>query len=87
MLRCGEWQTESEAPALNAQDAQPLALAYPAAVRREPLSKACSKCKVTKPAAEFFKDKSKPDGMYSQVRSLAFLGAIPEINLCICCSA
>jgi len=31
------------------------------------LAKACSKCKLVKLAEEFFKDKSKPDGMYSQV--------------------
>ena len=30
-------------------------------------SKACSKCRVLKPMAGFFKDKSKPDGLYSQV--------------------
>jgi hypothetical protein len=29
--------------------------------------KLCSKCKATKHASEFFKDKSKPDGLYSQV--------------------
>ena len=39
-------------------------------------SKACSKCKVTKPLAGFFKDKSKPDGLYSQV-SLRPLCSIP----------
>jgi hypothetical protein len=33
-----------------------------------PSSKVCSKCRVTKDAVDFFKDKSKPDGLYSQVR-------------------
>lgn len=41
---------------------------------RDAASKACSKCKMTKPLAGFFKDKSKPDGLYSQV------------NLCPLCS-
>ena len=34
---------------------------------QRPPSKTCSKCKTEKPSAEFFRDKSKPDGMYSQV--------------------
>lgn len=34
-----------------------------------PLTKTCSKCKITKMSEEFFRDKSKPDGMYSQVLS------------------
>ncbi len=29
--------------------------------------KACSKCKMAKPLVEYFKDKSKPDSLYSQV--------------------
>ena len=41
-------------------------------------SKECSKCKMTKPLAGFFKDKSKPDGLYSQVswRPLCSLSGI-----------
>ncbi|KAK9915493.1 hypothetical protein WJX75_009972 [Coccomyxa subellipsoidea] len=36
-----------------------------------PIQKTCSKCKETKVASEFFKDKSKPDGMYSQCKACA----------------
>ncbi|CAL8468903.1 g8444 [Coccomyxa elongata] len=35
------------------------------------IQKTCSKCKETKVATEFFKDKSKPDGMYSQCKTCA----------------
>lgn len=35
-------------------------------VTQMPIQKTCSKCKETKLASDFFKDKSKPDGMYSQ---------------------
>ncbi len=38
------------------------------------IQKTCSKCKETKVATEFFKDKSKPDGMYSQVCALFSCG-------------
>ena len=34
------------------------------------VAKVCSKCKMTKSASDFFRDKSKPDGMYSQVSAL-----------------
>ena len=34
---------------------------------RDPELKACSKCKMAKPLVEYFKDKSKPDSLYSQV--------------------
>ena len=32
-----------------------------------PAHKICSKCKAIKPSNQFFRDKSKPDGLYSQV--------------------
>ena len=32
-----------------------------------PASKVCSKCKAVKPTEQFFRDKSKADGLYSQV--------------------
>jgi hypothetical protein len=41
--------------------------AQPSYSQPVPLTKTCSKCKVTKMSEDFFKDKSKPDGMYSQV--------------------
>ena len=33
-----------------------------------PANKMCSKCKAIKPSDQFFRDKSKPDRLYSQVR-------------------
>ncbi len=41
-----------------------------------PLTKTCSKCKVTKMSDDFFRDKSKPDGMYSQVLAPRLTSAI-----------
>eukprot|EP00884_Botryococcus_braunii_P016969 jgi/Botrbrau1/3956/Bobra.0365s0030.2 len=35
---------------------------------RIPMHKQCSKCKSTKESNDFFKDKSKPDGLYSQCK-------------------
>ena len=35
-----------------------------------PAGKMCSKCRAQKPGSEFFRDKSKHDGLYSQVGAL-----------------
>ncbi len=52
---------------------------HPEYVSQVPIQKTCSKCKETKSASEFFKDKSKPDGMYSQVRTCS------RGSLSLCC--
>ena len=44
--------------------------------------KACSKCKMAKPLVEYFKDKSKPDSLYSQV-SLHIPRSFTGLLLCM----
>lgn len=41
-------------------------------------AKKCSKCEETKPVAEFYKDKQKPDGLYSSCKSCVNLNKEPR---------
>ena len=47
-----------------------------------PVGKTCSKCRAQKPGSDFFRDKSKPDGLYSQVHGVlrrSLPAAVPEV--------
>ena len=46
-----------------------------------PPSKTCSKCKAVKPSGDFFRDKSKPDGLYSQVLIIALFAYCMQAGL------
>lgn len=43
--------------------------------------KLCSKCKASKPSEDFFKDRSKPDGLYSQVCDFSNVQSVPYSRL------
>ena len=64
----GGIQAEAEDPGQKDKDAYRSSQAAQGTLVGDAGTKVCSKCRVAKLAADFFRDKSKPDGLYSQVQ-------------------
>lgn len=85
IMRCMILQLGHMALGLKPGDAQPGSslqahLASSAAL----IAKVCSKCKMTKSASDFFRDKSKPDGMYSQVSPILGISSLMQSSSLHC---